>query len=379
MKRKLKLNRKKIFPISSPLITKRDIDKVRQTLNSGWVSSDGPDIKKFEKKFSHFVKRKYSVAVSSGTAALEIAVKALDIKENDEVLIPNFTIISSALAVVKQRAKPILIDCDLNDWNIKVEEIEKKISKKTKAIIVTHIYSFPNKMDEIIKICNKHNLYIIEDAAEVLGSHYKKKMCGSFGDVSTFSFYANKQITTGEGGMLSMNNPKIYEKCKSLRNMCFGKVNRFNHDDIGWNYRMTNIQGALGLSQLKNIKYVVKKKMEIGKYYYQKLCKNKNLQILPPSNEYSKNIYWVVGIVIKKNKFTATKLSKKLAKYGIKTRPFFWPMHKQKIFLKKKMFKGKNFPNSNYISKYGLYLPSSIMLKKNEISYICKRLNKILS
>ena len=379
MKRKLKLNKNKIFPVSSPLITKRDINKVKQTLNSGWISSDGPDIKKFEKNFSHFVNRKYSVAVSSGTAALEIAIKALSIKENDEVLIPDFTIISNALAVVRQRAKPILIDCDLKDWNIKIEDIEKKISKKTKAIIVTHIYSFPNKMDKIIKICNKYNLYIIEDAAEVLGSRYKNRMCGSFGDISTFSFYANKQITTGEGGMLSMNNPKIYKKCKSLRNLCFGKVNRFNHDDIGWNYRMTNIQGALGLSQLKNIKYVVRKKMEIGKYYYQKLNENKNLQILPPANEYSKNIYWVVGIVIKKNKLTATKLAKKLEKYGIKTRPFFWPMHKQKIFLKKKIFKEKNFPNSNYISKYGLYLPSSIMLKKKEISYICERLNKILS
>ena len=379
MKRKLKLNKNKIFPVSSPLITKRDINKVKQTLNSGWISSDGPDIKKFEKNFSYFVNRKYSVAVSSGTAALEIAIKALGIKENDEVLIPDFTIISNALAVVRQGAKPILIDCNLKDWNIKIEDIEKKISKKTRAIIVTHIYSFPNKMDKIIKICNKYNLYIIEDAAEVLGSQYKNRMCGSFGDISTFSFYANKQITTGEGGMLSMNNPKIYEKCKSLRNLCFGKVNRFNHDDIGWNYRMTNIQGALGLSQLKNIKYVVRKKMEIGKYYYQKLNENKNLQILPPTNEYSKNIYWVVGIVIKKNKLTAKKLAEKLEKYGIKTRPFFWPMHKQKIFLKKKVFREKNFPNSNYISKYGLYLPSSIMLKKKEISYICERLNKILS
>ena len=379
MKRKLKLNKNRIFPVSSPLITKRDINKVKETLNSGWISSDGPDIKKFEKNFSHFVNRKYSVAVSSGTAALEIAIKALGIKENDEVLIPDFTIISNALAVVRQGAKPILIDCNLKDWNIKIEDIEKKISKKTRAIIVTHIYSFPNKMDKIIKICNKYNLYIIEDAAEVLGSQYKNRMCGSFGDISTFSFYANKQITTGEGGMLSMNNPKIYEKCKSLRNLCFGKVNRFNHDDIGWNYRMTNIQGALGLSQLKNIKHVVKKKMEIGKYYYQKLNENKNLQILPPTNEYSKNIYWVVGIVIKKNKLTAKKLAKKLEKYGIKTRPFFWPMHKQKIFLKKKVFREKNFPNSNYISKYGLYLPSSIMLKKKEISYICERLNKILS
>ena len=328
-----------LIPVSSPYITRKDVDSVNRALKSGWISSDGPEIKKFEENFSLFVDRKYSVAVSSGTAALEIAIKALNIKENDEVLIPNFTIISNALAVIRQQAKPVLIDCNLKDWNIKIEDIEKNISKKTKAIIVTHIYSFPNEMDKILKICKKYNLLIIEDAAEVLGISYKNRMCGSFGDISTFSFYANKQVTTGEGGMLSMNSFKIYEKCKSLRNLCFGKLNRFNHDDIGWNFRMTNIQAALGLSQLKNIKYVIKKKMKIGSYYYKKLYKNSNIRILPPSNAFSKNIYWVVGIVIKKGKITASMLSKKLARYGIGTRPFFWPMHKQEIFLRRKIFK----------------------------------------
>ena len=373
-----KLLSSSLFPVSSPYITKKDINSVNQTLKSGWISSDGPEIKKFEKNFSRFVGRKYSVAVSSGTAALEIAIKALNIKENDEVLIPNFTIISNALAVIRQRAKPVLIDCNLRDWNIKIEDIEKNISKKTKAIIITHIYSFPNEMDKILKICKKYNLLVIEDAAEVLGASYKNRMCGSFGDISTFSFYANKQITTGEGGMLSMNSFKVYEKCKSLRNLCFGKENRFNHDDIGWNYRMTNIQAALGLSQLKNIKHVVKQKMKIGNYYYKKLNKNPNIQILPPSNVFAKNIYWVVGIVIKKGKITASMLSKKLAKYGIMTRSFFWPMHKQEIFLKQKTFKKKKFPNSEHLSKYGLYLPSGLLLKKREIHYICKKLNKIL-
>ena len=270
------------------------------------------------------------------------------------------------------------IDCNLDDWNIKISDIEKKITNKTKAIIVTHIYSFPNDMDKILKICKKRKIFIIEDAAEVLGLNYKNKKCGSFGDISTFSFYANKQITTGEGGMLSMNSFKIYEKCKSLRNLCFGKLNRFNHDDIGWNYRMTNIQASLGLSQLKNIKYVIKKKMKIGSYYYKKLHKNSNIQILPPSNAFSKNIYWVVGIVIKKGKITASMLSKKLARYGIGTRPFFWPMHKQEIFLRRKIFKKQKFPNSEYLSMYGLYLPSGLKLKKKEIHYICKRLNEIL-
>ena len=373
-----KLLSSSLFPVSSPYITKKDIDSVNRVLKSGWISSDGPEIKKFEKKFSRFVGRKYSVAVSSGTAALEIAIKALNIKENDEVLIPNFTIISNALAVVRQQAKPVLIDCNLTDWNIKIEDIEKNISKKTKAIIVTHIYSFPNEMDKILKICKKYNLLVIEDAAEVLGISYKNRMCGSFGDISTFSFYANKQVTTGEGGMLSVNSFKIYEKCKSLRNLCFGKLNRFNHDDIGWNYRVTNIQAALGLSQLKNIKHVVKQKMKIGNYYYKKLNKNPNIQILPPSNVFAKNIYWVVGIVIKKGKITASMLSKKLAKYGIMTRSFFWPMHKQEIFLKQKTFKKKKFPNSEHLSKYGLYLPSGLLLKKREIHYICKKLNEIL-
>jgi len=378
MRKKSKLNKKPFYPVSSPYITKKDKDNVNRALKSGWISSDGPGIKKFEEEFSLFVGRKYSIAVSSGTAALEIAVKALDIKENDEVLIPNFTIISNALAVIRQKAKPVLIDCNQENWNIKIEDIEKNISKKTKAIIITHIYSFPNEMEKILKICKKYKLFVIEDAAEVLGISYKNRMCGSFGDISTFSFYANKQLTTGEGGMLSVNSFKIYEKCKSLRNLCFGKLNRFNHDDIGWNYRMTNMQATLGLSQLKNIKHVVEKKMEIGNYYYNKLYQNPSLQILPPSNTFSKNIYWVVGIVIKKGKITASMLAKRLAKYGIKTRPFFWPMHKQYIFKKMKMFRNKKFPNSSYLSKYGLYLPSYFQLKKKDINYISSVINNIL-
>ncbi len=378
MKKKLGLNKKIIFPVSVPHISKKDINFVNKTLIKGWISSNGPEVIKFEKNFSKYVDRKYSVAVSSGTAALEIAVKALGIKKNDEVLIPNFTIISNALAVLRQYAKPVLIDCNLDDWNIIISDIEKKITNKTKAIIVTHIYSFPNDMDKILKICKKKKIFIIEDAAEVLGLNYKNKRCGSFGDISTFSFYANKQVTTGEGGMISVNSLQLYKKCCSLRNLCFGRSNRFDHDDLGWNYRMTNIQAALGLSQLKNIKYIVNKKMNIGRCYFQKLKNNKNLQILPPFNLFAKNIYWVVGIVIKKKKIIASKLAKKLAKYGIQTRPFFWPMHEQTIFKKMNMFRNKKFPNSSYISRYGIYLPSYIKLKKKDIDYISSVISKIL-
>ena len=380
MKKKLKLSKSKFFPVSKPTISKKDIFAVNKALKNGWISSTGPEIKKFEKEFSKYVNRKYSTAVSSGTAALEIAIKALGITKGDEVLIPNFTIISNALAVLRQQATPILIDSNLENWNIKIEDIEKKITKKTKAIIVTHIYSFPNDMDKILKICKKNKILIIEDSAEVIGASYKNKKCGSFGDISTFSFYANKQITTGEGGMISTNSNFLYKKCNSLKNLCFGKIDRFNHEDIGWNYRMTNIQASLGLSQLRNIKNVVKKKMQIGNLYYKKLHINKNIQILPPTNVYSKNIYWIIGVLIKNKKFNVKKITKKLSSFGIQTRPFFWPMNEQKIFKKLKIFKNnkEKFPNSRYLSRKGFYLPSYLNITSREIDFICRKVNKLI-
>ena len=378
MKTKSKLNKLKFIPVNIPHISNQDIKSVNRVLKKGWISSDGPEVKLFEKQFSKTINRRYSAAVSNGTAALEIAIKALNIKKNDEVIIPNFTIISNALAVVKQNAKPVLIDCDLKTWNIKIDDLEKKINKKTKAIIVTHIYSFSNDMDRILKICKKYKIFLIEDAAEVIGLKYKNKLCGSFGDISTFSFYANKQLTTGEGGMISTNNFKLYNKCKSLRNLCFGKKQRFNHDEIGWNYRITNIQAALGINQLKRLNSVVKRKMEIGNYYFQRLSKNKNIYMTPPNISFSKNIYWVVGIMIKNKKILASNIIKKLNNFGIGARPFFWPMHKQQIFKKMKIFTSGKYPNSSYLGKYGFYIPSYIKISNSQMNYIISIINKLL-
>jgi len=377
MKKKLKSSRNKFFPVSIPYLSKKNILAVNKTLKSGWISSNGPEIEKFENEFSKLVGRKYSTTVSSGTAALEIAIKALGIKENDEVLIPNFTIISNALAILRQQAKPVLIDCNLENWNIKIDDIEKKITKKTKAIIVTHIYSFPNDMDKIIKICKKNKILIIEDSAEILGLKYKDKKCGSFGDISTFSFYANKQLTTGEGGMISTNNLKLYKKCKTLRNLCFGSKQRFNHEDIGWNYRITNIQAALGINQLKRLDTVAKKKMYIGNYYYKRLSQNKNIYMTPPKISYSKNIYWVVGIVIKNKKILASSIIKKLSTYGIGARPFFWPMHEQKIFKKMKIFNKIKYPNSSYLGRYGFYIPSYPKITNADMNYVISKIKKL--
>ena len=379
MKKKSKSKKFKFIPVNKPLITKEDIKFVNKSISRGWISSEGPEVKKFETNFSKFIGHRYSIAVSSGTAALEIALKSLKLKTGDEVIIPNFTIISNALAVLKENLTIRLIDCNIRDWNMDISQIEKKITKKTKAIIATHIYNFPLRIDILKKICQKNKIILIEDAAEVVGQKLNNKLCGSYGDISTFSFYANKQITTGEGGMITTNNKNLYEESKGLRNLCFGKRDRFNHEDIGWNYRMTNLQASLGLSQLKRIKSIVGKRHKVGREYFQKLKNNKNIYIPETSRSYAKNIYWVIAFVItnQKLKIDAKKLMTKLMEFGIQTRPFFWPMHMQKI-LKNKINTSGVYKNSEYISKYGLYLPSSLDIKSNQIKFICEKVNSIL-
>ena len=380
MRQKSKL-KNKFIPVNTPKIFSQEKKLVNKALSTGWISSEGPAVKQFEKKFSKFNKRKFGVTVSSGTAALEIIIKSLNLKKGDEVIIPAFTIISSVMCIIKNGLKPVLVDSDLENWNMSIDQTINKINKKTKAIIITHIYGFPVDMQKIINIAKKKKIIIIEDAAEMIGQKYKNKICGSFGTASTFSFYANKHITTGEGGMIVTNDKTIYERCKSLRNLCFGnKGNRFNHSDIGWNYRFTNIQAAIGLGQLQNINWIVKRKKEIGRRYIERLKNNKNIIIQKRKNKYSENIFWVFGILIKKNyKLKRDEITKKLLKNNIQTRNFFHPMHKQSILLKRGIFK-KNlkFPNSEYLAKKGSYLPSGLGLTNKEIDFICTKVNEII-
>ena len=372
----------KFIPVNIPKIFKNEKRFVNQALRTNWISSEGPFVKKFEKSFSIYNKKKFGVAVSNGTAALEIAIKSLNLKKGSEVIIPAFSIISTANAVIKNKLKPILVDCDLETWNMRSDETLKKITKKTKAIIITHIYGLPVDLKKILQIAKKKNIIIIEDTAEVIGLKYKNKICGSFGDLSTFSFYANKHITTGEGGMICTNSKKYYEKCKSLRNLSFSKsfYDRFNHDDIGWNYRMSNLQAALGCGQLKNINWIIKRKREIGNKYYSKLKNKDNIILQKNIISYAKNIYWVFGILVKKNsKISRNKIMKMLLKKNIETRPFFLPMNKQKIFKKMKLFNRIKAPNSEYLSKYGFYLPSGLGITNKQIDFVIKNLLKIIS
>ena len=380
MKIKSKL-KNKFIPVNVPKIFNQEKINVKKCLDTGWISSEGKYVKKFEESFSKYNKRIFGVAVSSGTAALEIGMKSLNLKKGDEVIIPTFSIISTALCVIKLGLKPVLIDSNIYTWNVDSDQVIKKITKKTKAIIITHIYGFPVDMKKILAIAKRKNIKIIEDSAEMIGQTYFKKRCGTFGDLSTFSFYANKHITTGEGGMILTNNKKIYNKCKSLRNLCFGiGTKKFNHDDIGWNYRMTNVQAAIGCGQLKNISWIIRRKRQIGKRYIFILKNCNKIYIQPYKLSYSKNIFWVFGILLKKNaNISRDQVIKKLLKHNIQTRNFFYPMHKQKIFKKMKLFtKRHKFPNSDCLSKKGFYLPSGLGITNVEIDFVAKTLLKIL-
>ena len=367
-------------PVNEPYLYGNEKKYLQKCIRDGFISSSGPFVESFEKKFAKRVKRKFAISVSNGTAALQLAFESLNIKKKDEVILPSFTIISCILPIIRCGAKPILIDSDPVTWNMDVTKIENKISSRTRVIIAPHIYGLPIDMDPLLKIAKKNNLKVIEDAAEVLGLKYKNKQCGSFGDVSTFSFYANKHITTGEGGMIVTDSKEIAEKCKSLRNICFNNKRRFLHYDLGWNYRFTNLQSAVGLAQLEKLNRFVIKKRNIGKIYNKGLSKIKIFNIPLEKTEYAKNIYWVYGLVLKKNSsITLNNLMKKLRLCGIETRNFFWPLHKQPILKKMGFFKNIKLPVAENLSKNGLYLPAGLSITSIQQKYVINKIKKIAS
>ena len=257
----------KFIPVNRPLFIGNESKYIMDCIKSGYVSSEGAYVKKFEKKFAKYIGKKFAISVSNGTVALQIAYDSLGLKKDSEVILPAFTIISCIMPVIRSGGKPILVDVDRKTWNLDVELLEKKITSKTKCIIAPHMYGLPIDMEPLRKIAKRKNIFIIEDAAEVLGLKYKNKQCGSFGDISTFSFYANKHITTGEGGMIVTDNRKLAEKCRLYRNLYFNTERRFKHYELGWNSRFTNIQAAVGLGQLETIDKFIKKK----KIYWKKI------------------------------------------------------------------------------------------------------------
>jgi len=371
---------KSFIPVNEPLLDGNEKKYLSECIDTGWISSDGPFVKRFEDEFAFKMGRKYGIAVTNGTSAIDTAVHALQIGKGDEVIVPAFTIISCILQIVRSGAKPVLVDADPFTWNMNVNKIQEKITKKTKAIMVVHIYGLPVDMDPVIKICKKNNLKLIEDSAEQIGQTYNNKPCGSFGDISTVSFYPNKHITTGEGGMILTDNDSIAKRCKELRNLCFQPKKRFIHKKLGWNFRMSNLQAAVGVAQLEQLERFIKKKRWIGLKYNELLKDVTGLQLPVMETSYSKNIYWVYGVVLDSSiKMSAEKFIINLAKLGIGARPFFFPLNKQPVLKKMNLFKKQTFPVAENLYKRGLYLPSGLKLDCKSIKKVAKLVKQLIN
>jgi perosamine synthetase len=365
--------------VNEPLLDGNEKKYLNECIDTGWVSSEGPFVKKFESQMAHYVGRKYATACSSGTAALDIAVSALDLQKNDEVIMPSFTIISCAQALTKLSIKPVLVDSEYDTFNMKVEDIESKITSKTKAIMIVHIFGLTVDVDPIINLAKKYNLKVIEDAAQAIGQTYKGNQCGSFGDISIFSFYPNKHITTGEGGMVLCDDDLLDKRSKSLRNLCFGEQ-RFIHDEIGFNYRMTNMQAALGVAQLERINQIVEKKRWIGETYNSLLQDLDMINLPIKATSYCENIYWVYAITLKDDySKTSREVMQELGECNIGTRPFFYPMHQQPVFNRAGLFLQDRLPNSEKLYKMGFYIPSGLALTQDQAVEVSEALHKVLS
>ena len=367
------------IPVNEPLLSGNEKKYLCECIDTGWISSEGPFVKEFEQKMSAGVNRRYGIAVSNGTAALEVAIQALGVKEGDEVIMPAFTIISCAMAVTKVGAVPVLVDSDLQTWNMNTEEIEAKITPRTKAIMIVHIYGLPVEVDRVLALAEKYNLKVIEDAAEMHGQTYNGRPCGSFGDISTFSFYPNKHITTGEGGMVMTDDEELAERCRMIRNLCFRKDVRYVHDEISDNYRFTNLQAAVGLAQLERLEEFVGKKRRMGSYYTEKLREIDGLILPLEKTDYADNIYWVYGIVLDKNINVDNKVMQKLlAEEGISSRTFFWCMHEQPVYQKQGLFANETYPNAEYLARKGFYIPSGLALTEEQMEQVVKGVKNVM-
>ena len=365
------------IPVNQPLLDGNERAYLNECIDTGWISSEGPFVQRFEQQMATRVGRSDGIAVSNGSVALETAIAALELGNGDEVIVPTFTIISPVAAIVRAGAVPVLVDCDPQTWNMDVAQIEAKITVRTKAILVVHIYGLPVDMDPVLAIAEHYGLAIIEDAAEMHGQTYRGKPCGGFGSISTFSFYPNKHVTTGEGGMILTDTPQLAERCRSLRNLCFQAQQRFVHEDLGWNFRLSNLQAAIGVAQLERLDAFVARKRQMGQRYTELLA-NLPLQLPLANTEYADNIYWVYGVILRDDPFDAMTVMRRLQDYGIGTRPFFWPMHEQPVFRKMGLFEDDSHPVSERIARRGFYLPSGLALAGDQMERVAEALTTIL-
>lgn len=360
---------RKIIPVCEPKLAGNELKYIMRCVKTNWISSTGEYIKKFEDKFARYCGTKFGISCTSGTTALHLALATLGISKNDQVIVPTFTMIATANAVTYLGARPVLVDSEPRTWNIDADKIEQKITVKTRAIMPIHTYGHPADMDKILEIAKRYNLYVVEDAAEAHGAEYHKRRVGGIGDIGCFSFYANKIITTGEGGMLTTNNKKIAEIARTLKNHAFSKERHFWHQYLGFNYRLTNLQAAIGLAQAERLDQLVETRIRNARYYNSLLGDIEGIRT-PPETKGIKNVCWMYSILVE-DAFGLTRdaLRKYLAQRGIETRTFFVPIHLQPIYFKK--YK-ERFPVAEELCRKGMYLPSAATLTKADIEYVAR-------
>lgn len=361
----------KRIPVNTPDISAAARESVVSCLAAGWISSEGPQVRTLEELFAATHGREHGVAVSSGTAALDVAVRALGIGAGDEVLVPSLTIISCGRAIVQAGAKPIPVDCSPLDWNAHLKDFEERLTAKTKAIVLVHLYGLCADLDPIISWARHHNLAVIEDASQALGLRYRGRLCGGFGDISLFSLYANKLITTGEGGMILCDSGEVAERCRALRNLCFEPKRRFWHQEIGWNYRMTALQAALGIPQVQILDELAMRKVSIGRRYRDELAQLQSFRMAPRELSYVSNGYWAFGLVVQPDaSFGRDDVVEFLSLNEIESRTFFYGLHQQPALLLRHLIDPVSLPVTESLSRSGFYLPSGLGLPEEDQSRI---------
>lgn len=363
-------------PVNEPIIPQESKDAVLEALETGWISSAGPAITKFEQGFADLLGIKHGVAVMNGTAALHVALVCVDIGPGDEVIVPDFTMIATIMAVIYTGATPVFVDVEAETFAIDVAKIEAAITPRTKAILPVHLYGHSADMDPILAIASKYQLAVIEDAAEVHGATYKGRMCGSMGTINCFSFYANKIISTGEGGMVVTNDDALAARARAVRDLAHSPQKRFVHTELGFNYRMTNLQAALGVGQLAHLSEFVAKKQWMARRYAEELSGIPGLR-LPITKDYATNVYWMYAIVVE-DAFGMTKdeLRTRLKEKGVDTRDFFYPCHSQPFLRSHPQF-NSSFPVCEDLAARGFYLPSGLALTEEQVAYVCQAVREV--
>lgn len=363
------------IPVCVPFLNGNESKYVKDCIDTGWISSSGKYVKAFEESFASYCGSKYAVAVSNGTVAIHLALVALDIKKGDEVIIPSFTMIASAFAVCYTGAIPVFVDAEPDSWNIDVNKIEEKITNKTKAIMPVSIFGHPCEMERIWELAAKYNLKVIEDAAESHGAEYNGLKTGNLADITTFSFFANKNLTTGEGGMVVTNDEKLYKQCLYFKNLCFDldSPRNYKHNDIGFNYRISNIHCAIGLAQVEKADEYKSLRIKNADYYKIYLSEVPGVRFQKNKSNVL-NTHWVNGIVVDPLKYGKTRdeLMDFLKQKGVDTRLFFRGMHHQPSLINYGCNSEGDFSVTDWLSTNGFYLPSASNLSQTKIKLICE-------